>query len=171
MGSSQLSTKEYLPYYGSYINKANCTDLVKGLEDSLVEALSFYNSIPEQKFEYKYAEGKWTIKEIIQHIIDAERVFTYRALCFARKDKTPLPGFNENEYATASIANSRSVKSLLDEYAAIRKSTILLFKSFNDNLLKNIGVASGGEMSVRAIGYVIIGHEKHHIDVIKERYL
>ncbi|MDU8886159.1 DinB family protein [Yeosuana sp. MJ-SS3] len=171
MNSSKLPTREYLPYYSSYIGKANCSDLINGLEDSLGNTLSFFNSIPNEKFEYQYSEGKWTIKEIIQHIIDAERVFTYRALCFAREDKTPLPSFDENNYAKVCKANSRSVKSLINEYAASRKSTILLFKSFSDDTLKNIGVASGGEMSVRAIAFVIVGHEKHHVDIIKERYL
>lgn len=171
MHSSQLSSGEYLPYYANYINKANCSDLIQGLQDLLANTNSFLNSIPIEKFEYRYAKGKWTIKEVIQHIIDAERVFSYRALCFARKDKTPLPSFNENNYAEASLANTRSAQSLIDEHIALRKSTISLFESFNNDTLTNIGIASGGEMSVRAIGYVIIGHEKHHLDVIKERYL
>jgi len=171
MNSSQLSIGEYLPYYATYINKANCSDLINGFEDSLVNTLSFFDSIPNEKFEYQYAQGKWTIKEIIQHIIDAERVFTYRALCFAREDRTPLPSFDENNYAKVSNANSRSAQSLINEYEALRQSTISLFKSFSNEVLINIGIASGGEMSVRAIGFVIIGHEKHHIDVIKERYL
>jgi len=171
MNSSQVPKKEYLPYYANYINKADCSNLISGLEDLSVKTLSFFDSIPNERYEYQYAEGKWTIKKIIQHIIDAERVFSYRALCFAREDKTPLPSFDENNYAKVCLANSRSVKSLLDEYAALKQSTISLFKSFNDEVLKNIGIASGGEMSVRAIGFVIVGHEKHHIDVIKEKYL
>jgi len=171
MNSSQLSIGEYLPYYATYINKANCSDLINGFEDSLVNTLSFFDSIPNEKFEYQYAQGKWTIKDIIQHIVDAERVFTYRALCFAREDRTPLPSFDENNYAKVSNANSRSAQSLINEYEALRQSTISLFKSFSNEVLINIGIASGGEMSVRAIGFVIIGHEKHHIDVIKERYL
>lgn len=171
MNSSQIPIGEYLPYYATYINKANCSNLISGLEDLLKNTLSFFDSIPNEKYDYKYAQGKWTIKEIIQHLIDAERVFTYRALCFAREDKTPLPSFDENNYAKVSRAKTRSVSSLITEYEALRQSTISLFKSFSDDVLTNIGIASGGEMSVRAIGFVIIGHEKHHIDVIKERYL
>jgi uncharacterized damage-inducible protein DinB len=117
------------------------------------------------------AEGKWTIKDIIQHIIDAERVFAYRALCFARNDKTELPGFEENDYVEEAYGSKRSIMELLTELSAVRHSTLLLFKSFREEQLLRIGIACDNPMSVRAIGFVIIGHQNHHQKVFQERYL
>lgn len=113
----------------------------------------------------------WTPKEILNHLIDSERVFSYRALRFARQDKTELAGFEENNYAHESLANNRSIDDLLTEYQTTRASTIALFKSFNLNMLTSKGIAGTGEVSVRALAFLIIGHEKHHISIIKERYL
>ena len=171
MNAAQLSPSEYLPFYSNYVKTAGLVDLISGLEVGLKNTSAFFESIPEEKLEYQYADSKWTVKEIIQHLIDAERVFTYRALRFARQDATPLQGFEESSYATASFANIRSRESLIEEYGASRQSTLHMFKSFSDAMLMKVGVASGGEMSVRAIGFVIIGHEAHHCNIIKERYL
>ena len=151
MTTSNLSPEEYNPYY------------------AITEA--FLNAIPKDKLEYRYAEGKWTVKEIIQHIIDTERIFAYRALRVARNDKTALPGFEENDYALTGNANARTLESLLAEYKAVRQATIALFNSFSDDMLKHIGTASNSPISARAIGFIIIGHEAHHCNVIKERYL
>ena len=123
------------------------------------------------KFDYRYAEGKWTIKDIIQHIIDAERIFSYRALRISRNDQTPLPGFEENSYVMQTNANARSIQQLLTEMAALRQSTLLLFKSFTLEQLQLIGTASDNPISVRAIGFIMIGHQKHHQRIFKERYL
>jgi uncharacterized damage-inducible protein DinB len=123
------------------------------------------------KFDYRYAEGKWTIKEIIQHIIDTERIFSYRALRISRNDKTPLPGFEENDYVDNTDANKRGLQELLTELSAVRHATLLLFKSFSEEQLARIGIASENEISVRAIGFIIIGHQKHHQKVFEERYL
>jgi uncharacterized damage-inducible protein DinB len=123
------------------------------------------------KFDYQYAEGKWTIKEIIQHLIDSERVFSYRALRISRNDKTPLPGFDENDYVANSNGKERSLQSLLTEMAVVRQSTLSLFNSFSHEQLTKIGNASNREVSVRAIGFIIIGHQKHHQKVFSERYL
>ena len=120
---------------------------------------------------YKYAEDKWTIKDMLLHIIDAERVFAYRALRFARADKTNLPGFEHDDYVVVANANGRIKASLLNEYNAQRESTIQLFSNFKDEMLMQIGVASGNPMSVRALGFVTAGHETHHCNIIKERYL
>jgi len=171
MNASQLTASEYLPFYSNYINKAGLVDLIPGLEDGFKNTLSFFESVPTEMFDYRYAEDKWTIKELIQHIMDTDRVFAYRALCFAREDKTSLLGFEENNYADSSMANNRAKENLLEEYIAIKKSTVLLFKSFNDEMLMRIGFASGGDISVRALGFIIIGHEAHHCEIIKERYL
>ena len=169
--ANQLSPSEYLPFYGSYINKVGDTALISGLESGLDQAITLFESIPENKLEYRYALGKWTIKDIMQHLIDAERIFAYRLLRIVRQDKTPLSGFDENDYANESLANSRSRGDLIDEYRVLRKSTVLLIRSLNDDRLKSIGNVNNGEMSARAIGFIIIGHEKHHCNVITERYL
>jgi len=171
MKASELLIGEYKPYFLTYINKAEGFDLKDGLKSSLNQTLSFFESLPEIKLEYVYAKDKWTIKEIIQHLIDAERVFAYRALRFARGDKHNLPGYDENQYAPSSLANRRSKASLLNEYTHLRQTTISLFDSFTNDMLMQIGLADNGNMSVRAIGFVIIGHEIHHCQVIKERYL
>ena len=171
MNATQLQKDEYLPYFNSYIQQAGIVGLIEGLKSGLENVTAFYQSINEDKLEYRYAEGKWTIKEIINHLIDSERVFCYRAMRFARQDKTVLSGFDENHYAETSKANARSLSSLLEEYKAMRLSTIALFNSFTEDMLVNKGMAGSGEVSVRALGFLIIGHEKHHNVVIKERYL
>lgn len=166
-----LNTNEYHPYYKNYIDLAIGNELIGGLQASLDKTVTFLESIPDNKLEYRYADGKWTIKEIIQHLMDAEVVFAYRALRFARNDKTELPGFDENFYAEMSSANKKTKADLLSSYRALRLFTINLFKSFDSQTLQNIGTASNSKMSVRALGFVIIGHETHHCKVIKERYL
>jgi hypothetical protein len=167
----ELLKEEYQPYYLTYISKVGDLDLIDGLQSSFNETLSFFEKLPENKLEHVYAKDKWTIKEIIQHLIDAERVFAYRAMRFARGDKNNLPGYDENKYAPSSLANRRSKESLLKEYFNLRQTTISLFNSFTNDMLLQIGLADNGNMSVRAIAFVIIGHEKHHCKVIKERYL
>jgi hypothetical protein len=171
MKASQLSDTEYASFYANYILKSGDEPLLSGLESGLNKTLDFFRAIAEDKLEYRYEVGKWTIKDILQHLIDAERVFAYRALRFARKDNTPLPGFEENSYTIAANANNRSREDLLKEYQLVRESTLMLFKSFNQDMLKLLGSASDSDMSVRAIGFVITGHEKHHCEVIKSRYL
>lgn len=172
MKPNQLQPNEFASYYGNYI--AQVSDeytLIEELEISLHRFIKFVQDIPMDKFDYRYAEGKWTIKDIIQHIIDAERVFAYRALRFARNDKTELPGFEENDYVDEANGNKRSIMELLTELSAVRHATILLFKSFTQEQLVRIGIASENPMSVRAAGFVIIGHQNHHQKVFEERYL
>ncbi len=172
MKPSQLQPSEYASYYGNYIDQvAEEYTLIEELEISLHRFIKFVQDIPMDKFDYQYAEGKWTIKDIIQHLIDAERIFAYRALCFARKDATELPGFEENDYVDEANANNRSIMELLTELSAVRHATLLLFKSFNETQLLRSGIASNNPMSVRAIGFVIIGHQNHHQKVFEERYL
>lgn len=162
---------DFAPYYGKYISLVKEDDIIEGLENqsSLVE--SFLNSIPADKWDYAYAEGKWTTKEVVQHIIDAERIFAYRALRIARKDETPLPGFDENTYAPASEAGKRTAAALIEELSAVRKSTALLFKSFNTGMLNARGTASNQAITVNALGFIILGHFYHHKNILQERYL
>ena len=163
---------EYAPYASMYIDLLPDDGLIlKHLEDNLRATTEFMRAVPEEKLSYRYAEGKWTIKEIIAHLIDDERIYVYRALRFARNDSTELPGFEQDDYAIESGANERSLDNLLEEFAAVRKSTIALFNSFDDRVLTRSGVASGNVMSVRAIAYHLAGHELRHVNIIKERYL
>lgn len=170
MTKDDLKPSEFNPYYGTYIKKTSGLTL-ESLKSSGEKTISFFKSIPSSKLEYRYADGKWTIKEIIQHLMDAERIFTYRALRIARKDKTPLPGFEQDDYVLPSQANKRSMEDLLNEFKAIKMATVSLYDSFSEEMLMELGTASNSPVSVRAIGFIIIGHEIHHCDVIKERYL
>lgn len=166
-----LKSDEYIPYFKGYIDLAVDVELIPGLISGLNTNLDFYKSIIDSKLDYRYAKGKWSIKEIISHLIDTERIFCYRALRFARQDKTALLGFNENDYVDVSNASNRSLDSLLKEYESVRQATLTLFKSFDNQTLKSKGIAGAGEVSVRALGFLIIGHEIHHNNVIKRLYL
>lgn len=170
MTKVDLKPNEFNAYYGTYINKTEGLSLIDDLKSAGEKTISFFENIPLDKLEYRYAEDKWTIKEIIQHLMDAERIFTYRALRIARKDQTPLPGFEQDDYILPSEANKRSIEDLIHEFKAIKSSTVTLFDSFSDEMLLSLGKASNSPISVRAIGFIIMGHEIHHCDVIKERY-
>ena len=159
MKSNQLPVNEYAKYYADYIRVLENVELIEELEICIHDFIKFVQNIPMDKFSYRYAEGKWTIKDIIQHLIDAERIFSYRALRISRNDKTPLPGFEEDDYVSNTNANERSIQGLLEELAAVRQSTLFLFKSFSSEQLERIGIASNAEVSVRAIGFIIIGHQ------------
>jgi uncharacterized damage-inducible protein DinB len=172
MTTDQLTPAEYAAYYRTYIDKVGSqNDLIEELEISIHRLIRFVREIPMDKFDYRYAEGKWTIKDILLHLIDAERIFSYRALRFARNDQTPLASFEENDYVDEAHANQRSIQDLLTELAVVRQATLSLFKSFNPDELLRIGTASNNPMSVRALGFVIIGHQNHHQLVFEERYL
>lgn len=172
MKKIELTPKEYDAYYETYLkNVANNQGLIEGFKLSLQTTPSFFENLPEDKLLYQYAEGKWTPKEILQHIIDTERIFTYRALRISRNDKTELPGFDENAYVPPSLANQKSILQLVEEFTSLRKANIALYKGFNAEMLQRLGKASGGPISVRAIPFILLGHELHHIHIIKERYL
>ncbi|WP_299248167.1 DinB family protein [uncultured Lacinutrix sp.] len=173
MKATDLNKNEYLPYFQPYINKIGDLILLEGLVDGLEKTITFLKSIPEDKLEYRYEANKWTIKEIVCHLIDSERIFAYRALRFARKDKTAVAGFEQDDYILASEANKRSMEDLLEEFTLVKQASIALYKTFgtDSEVLKRTGVAGGGEVSVRALGFLIAGHEKHHCDIIRERYL
>jgi hypothetical protein len=158
-------------YYHKYIDQTEGDDLKAVFKKQTRSIDKFLGDIPKSKRNFRYADGKWTIKELLQHIIDTERVFAYRALCFARKDTTPLPGFDENNYAANSKTEKRKWKDLADDFRAVRKSTELLFGSFDDEQLESSGTASGKPNYVLGIGFIIAGHANHHINIIKERYL
>ena len=165
------SATEYAPYYQTYINYTSGKDysiLVQQYNERIIES---WNAIPLEKINYAYAEDKWTIKQMFQHVIDTERIFAYRALRFARNDKTELPGFEENSYVDEANANKRSIQDLLTELLVVRQASLSLFKSFSEEQLLRKGIASNNPMSVRALGFIIIGHQNHHQKVFEERYL
>ncbi len=172
MKPSDLQPEEFAGHFATYINQVSSEyNLLEELEISVHRFIKFVQHIPMDKFDYRYAEGKWIIKDIIQHLIDAERIFGYRALRFARNDKTELPGFEENDYVDYANANKRSIQDLLSELAVVRQATLSLFKSFSNEELVRMGIASNKPMSVRALGFIIIGHQNHHQRVFEERYL
>lgn len=171
MKISQLTDSEFAPFYASYVGQISDGDLLEELEISVHDLIRFVQNIPMDKYDYRYAEGKWTIKDILQHLMDSERIFAYRALRIARNDKIPLPGFDENDYAAIAAGSERTIRDLLTELALVRQSTIHLFKTFNEEALLRMGTASGFPVSVRALGVIIIGHQKHHQKVFEERYL
>ena len=157
-------------YYVPYAELAGDGQLMTVLETGGISLYQDHVSQLEAVGTRTYAQGKWTIPEIIEHVIDAERIWQYRALRFARQDKTPLPGFDENMYAAVSKANNRTVADLLNEYAIVRNSTIALFKNFDNDRLHFSGPANEQEISVAALGFTLIGHSVHHFNVIRERY-
>lgn len=171
MTINDLSSDEYNPYYQPYIDKVGDEDILNTMKTNCKTVPSFLKSINSDRLDFRYAEGKWTIKEILLHLIDTERVFAYRALRIARHDKTELPGFDQDNYVASSDANTRTLESLLSEYDSVRAATLTLFESFDDKALQQIGVASESEISVRAMAFIIVGHENHHLQIIKECYL
>jgi uncharacterized damage-inducible protein DinB len=164
-------TSEYAPFYHGYISGVPEGDVLTIIGDSGRELHAAVMAIPEERGGFRYAEGKWTIREVIGHLIDAERIFAYRALRIARADPTPLPSFEENDYVRNSNADERTLASLGQELATARESTVQLFESLPADAWVRRGTASGKEISVRAIAYIIAGHPLHHLRILRERYL
>ena len=171
MKTSEIQLPSPIPFYKTYIDVLGEVDLDDMLKNQLKNFPEFIESIPDATFHFAYAEGKWSIAEVLLHILDAERVFQYRALRFSRGDKTPLPGFDQDLFVVNSDCNSRSKKNLIEEYKAVRNATITLFSSFDRPVLDLKGTASDLEWSVAALGFVICGHQKHHRNIIRQRYL
>ena len=158
-------------FYHNYINQVPDNDLMIAFKNQTPVVIDFFQNIPANKIDYAYAEGKWTIREMLQHIIDAERVFCYRALRFARKDPTPLPGFDENLFAENAKAERRNWNDLLEEFKVVRKATEWLYSSFDEDQLNATGTSNNNSIYVLAFGYISVGHAIHHMNVIKQRYL
>ena len=162
---------EYGAYFGRYITLVAGADIVAVLEDQLQATRTLLDSISEEKANHRYEAGKWSIKELVGHIADTERVFAYRALRFARNDKTELPGFDQDTFtANANFANL-SLGAIIEEYEAVRRASILLFKNLDGGAWSRRGTANNYELTVRAIAFTIAGHELHHMDSLKKRYL
>lgn len=161
---------EHHAFYQGYVNLVPDGDFLSNFERQSREHAALLRGISEEKSAYRYAPGKWTIREVVGHLIDAERAFCYRALTFARDDATHLPAFDENAWARASNAATRPMKELVTELEAVRAATLAMFRGFSDAEFARSGVANSNKVSVRAIAYIIAGHERHHIKVLRERY-
>ena len=160
---------EFAQFYAGYIGKVPDSGPVGLLKDQ-ISALERLKSLPEDKANHRYAEGKWTVKEVIGHVTDAERVFSYRLTRIARGDKTPLAGFDENEWAKTAPHRWRPIKAVVDELIAVRRSTLALMDSLDDTAIGNSALANNNSISGRALCWIIAGHSKHHLDVLHERY-
>ncbi len=162
---------EYLPYYGRYISLVPDGDMLSVLSNQLDDTLALLRNISESQAGFRYAPDKWSIKELVGHLIDTERIFAYRALRFARNDKTPLPGYEQDDYISNASFNDYPLSDLALEFRSVRESTLFLFKHLDREAWKRRGIASESEVSVRALAYIIAGHELHHREILRNRYL
>ncbi len=163
---------QYPPYTIAYIDKVpDDSDITGVLESNMQTILDLVRSLPDEKLEYRYAPGKWSIKEVLVHITDTERIFAYRALRIARNDTTPLPGYDENAYIANADTNARSIDNILTEYEHVRKASIAMTESFTADATQRTGTSNNHTVSVSAVLYMIAGHELHHLQILRERYL
>jgi DinB superfamily len=168
---SKPSVETYPVYFQRYVDQVPEDELSEAFKNQLPLIKEFFSGISEEKSFYAYDEGKWTLKELLQHMIDTERIFNYRALCFARLEKASLPSFEEDDYAANSYANRRSWQEMVDEFFAVRQATELLFKSFTPAMLDHSGISNNKPGTVKSIGFTLVGHVYHHKKVMEERYL
>ncbi|GAA5085822.1 DinB family protein [Chryseobacterium ginsengisoli] len=162
---------DFQKYVQRYLDLIPSENWLEELKKSGENTVEIYSKLTEEQSLFAYAEGKWTLKELLLHLSDTERIFQYRILAFARGDKNELPGFDEELYAKNSFANERSINSLLEEYQLIRKSSQILLETLNPSVLDNLGTANGNQISAETIGKLIVGHNVHHLNIIEERYL
>ena len=171
MRLSDLNSTEYLPYYQTYLNHLPDQELISLLKELRDQFVEFLEKLSPTDLSLSYADGKWSVAQVLQHIVDTERIFQYRALSIARKDKTALPGFDQDMYVSFSSANSRMLPDFINEFAIVRNSGIALFESMDEEMLKEIGNANGAPLSPRAAGFISAGHQKHHLILFKKLYL
>ncbi|WP_299117374.1 DinB family protein [uncultured Winogradskyella sp.] len=163
--------KESSEYFKRYINLVETENIVAALKNQLTDIEQFFKEWPRNKWDYAYTEGKWTIKELLIHMMDAERILAYRALRIARNDATSLPGFDQDEFAPFMNAANRSAESIMSEYRAVRMATIALIENLDDVALSRIGKASNAPASPLALAFIIAGHEIHHMNVVRKKYV
>lgn len=161
---------EYGSFYETYVTLVPEAELMDALQHSLEEIRNVLDMIHTDKADFAYAEGKWTVKQLLQHIIDTERVFSYRSVCIARGEQQSLPGFDENNYAEMADVGHRSLKDLKEELLTLRNSVIMMYKGFTPDMLARKGTASKHPITTLALGYIIVGHIRHHFSILKERY-
>jgi hypothetical protein len=158
------------PYYDRYISLIGDDDIIEFLDEQRITSEKFLKTFTEDQGNYSYADGKWTVKEVIGHVIDTERIMAYRALAFARSEGQSLPGFEQDDYVAESNFKQRTLDDIINEFRTVRESNILLFKSLDEEILNRRGTASGSEVTVLALIYIIAGHEKHHMNTLREKY-
>jgi uncharacterized damage-inducible protein DinB len=164
------TAEEYAPFYGTYMKMIGDGDILASLEEQCTASYALFSNLSDEQANYAYGEDKWTIKQVLGHMIDAERTFAYRILAFSRGQKE-LPGFDENEYVERSTFNDRKITDLANEFKKVRESNLYLLQALTTEQLDATGIANGNKISVLAIVYIMAGHELHHIKIIKERYL
>jgi hypothetical protein len=162
---------EYAPYYAGYVGLVPDGDLLGTLRAQIHDTVALLAPLPDRNAGHRYAPEKWSIREVVGHLADTERIMSYRALCFARGETGGLPGFDENRYVAAARFDARTLADLLEEYRAVRDATVQLFTHLNDEELARRGRANEREVSVRALAFIIAGHERHHVAVLRDRYL
>lgn len=169
--NARPQANEYASYYGKYVNLVPEGNILEILSDQILSVEKLFSGITEEKSKFRYSEGKWSIRELLGHITDTERVFAYRALRFSRNDKTALPGFEQDDFVPNSNHTNVLLKDLVEEFVLVRKSNIKLFESFTDEMWLRTGTASENTMSARAVAFNLAGHLIHHSNVLKEKYL
>ena len=170
-GTIRPATGEYLPYYSRYIDRVPEADVLATLSQQIGETLALLRELPESMSTYRYAPDKWSVNQLVGHVIDTEKIFSYRALRFARADTTPLPGYEQDDYARNSTFDSYPLSELASELEAVRRSTLYFFRHLDDEAWARRGTANNAEVSVRALAYIIAGHELHHREILRTRYL
>ncbi len=163
--------QDYPAAFHGYISQTDQLSPTEELINQFDSTLEFLKQVPSSKYEFAYALNKWTLKELLQHVIDCERIFCYRALSIARCEKQALPGFEESDYVANSFANCRSWVDMCNEFSVVREGSILLFRSFSEEVLQRSGISNDNTINVNSLGFAIAGHTKHHMNVISERYL
>jgi hypothetical protein len=172
MQKKDLQIDELEQFYGVYLaTLEDDTDLMEQLQNGYDNFPKFINGISDDKLDYAYEEGKWTVAQALLHIVDSERIFQYRAFRFSRQDKTPLMGFDQDDYVLDYDPRAKSKESIVEAYKAVRSSTIAMFKTLGEDELRYTGIASNLQWSVASLGFVICGHQRHHRNIIRERYL
>lgn len=161
---------EYAPFYAGYIAAVPAGDILEQLAGQMPRIRRLAAGIPAARETYRYAPGKWSLREVIGHLIDGERVFGYRALCISRGDQTPLPGFDENRYVAAAGSDARPLASLVDELGHVREGNLLLFRHLDPEAWQRTGIANATPISVRALAFILAGHMNHHLKILDERY-
>jgi hypothetical protein len=165
------SQAEFAPYYQDYVDQVSESDIMQVLRSELDDLDVLLSRVPAEKETYAYADGKWTIREIVGHLIDGERVFGYRALCIARGEKQNLPGFDQNDYMATAPYKAIELEDLLSEMRLVRLSNIAMFRSLDEEAWERVGTANENQVTVRALAFIMAGHLRHHMNVLRERYL
>lgn len=171
MSLQRPADSEYAPYYKQYIALVPDINILDYLESQKTDTVSFFKSIDKDLLDLRYAPEKWTIREILEHVTDCERIFAYRALCIGRGDRTPFPGFDQDNYVEASNAGQREFNELIKEFDTLRIANLVMFNGFTDEIWDRRGIAGKNKLTVRSVPYIISGHLQHHIRIINERYL